>query len=129
MNLRKEDNDEALPPSKFNVGDNVNVKLNGGKSSFLGKIIFINTYCNKKIYTVDLGIVLEIGKESADKDIKLLKPVGLSIRTVNLYEEELSEIKLRKHIMLPSHFVSSVPITPTVMDLPQWDDESMSGQS
>ena len=112
MNLRRDkiDDTKPLPEYKFKVNDKV--KANGNVA---GKVIITGSRDGKNYYVIQTDQSYCLGTKSVDHDIKLLKPVGVEIKSVTLWEDEVTletidTVKRFPHIVLGSQFVQTVPI-------------------
>jgi hypothetical protein len=112
MNLRRDKIDETkpLPEYKFRVNDRV--KANGG---ITGKILVTGTLEKKNYYIIETEKSYCLGTKSVDHDIKLLKPVGVEVRSMTLWEDEVTletidTIRKFPHIIIGSQYVQTVPI-------------------
>ena len=113
MNLRRDKIDETKPPEyKFRVNDKVQVNTSSG--GIKGKVILVSTYQEKTTYTIELDNIYHLGIPSTDKSVNLLKPVNLIIRSITVYENEitldLTQVYIERkypHILLNPNIINS----------------------
>lgn len=111
MNLRRDNIDKVLlPEPKFKVNDQV--RANGDVT---GKIIHIGDHKGKLFYVIQTDKTYNLGIASVDHDIKLLKPIGVQVKCMTLWEDEvrletIETVKKYPHIVLGSSFVQTVPV-------------------
>lgn len=117
MNLRREESNIESQVNIYNIGDPVKVV----GSEVTGKILTIGKWKDKTVYTIALDKAVSLGYPCKDTDIKVLKPTGLNINTINCYEKELTLLKKYKHILLPSSHVQTIQVE-NINSFPAWDN-------
>ena len=107
MNLRKDITEQPEIKYKYKVGDSVEID-----STFKGIVKFSALHEDKKIYIIKLNEPVEIGRRSKDQEINLLKPLGLTLKYITVYENEVT-LKPEDKNKYPHIMINSLTLSGT----------------